>query len=294
MLYITGITGHTGRWLLNRLITEGYQGKIKCLVRKDSDTKIIDNSGLNIEKVFGSLEDKALLEASMVGAETVIHISGILFSPNVISAAITNNLKWAILVHTTGRYSSYKSASEEYIRIEDELLRKRNQIGITVLRPTMIYGSSQDRNMYKLVDYLYRYRVFPMFGNGTNLMQPVHAKDLGYAYHDVLVNRDRTFNKEYNLSGKHPMKYIELVRCISNKLGKKTIIVKVPLSISIFAAKIYNKINKNAIISVEQVLRMQEDKSFSYDAATQDFSYSPMPFEEGIEDEVKEYINSRK
>lgn len=293
MLYITGITGHTGRWLIDRLINEDYQGKIKCLVRKDSNTKILDNSGLNIEKVYGSLEDQALLDSSMVGAETVIHISGILFSPNVIAAAIANNLKWAILIHTTGRYSSFKSASEEYIKIEDELLRKRNKIGITVLRPTMIYGSSGDRNMYKLVDYLYKHRFFPMFGNGTNLMQPVHAKDLGYAYYDVLVNRDRTFNRDYDLSGKHPIEYIELVRCVSEKLGKKTMIIKVPLSISIFAAKIYNKIDKAAIISVEQVLRMQEDKAFSYEAATQTFGYSPMSFEEGIEDEVKEYINSR-
>lgn len=202
---------------------------------------MLDNSGINIEKVYGSLGDKELLEMSMAGAKNVIHISGILFSPKVIAAAIANNVEWAILVHSTGRYSGFKSAAEEYIKIEDQLLKMRNKIGITVLRATMIYGSSRDKNMYKLVDYLYKHRFFPMFGTGTN-MQPVHAKDLGYAYYDVLVNRGSTFNKEYNLSGKYPVKYIDLVRCVAEKIGKKTIITKVPLSISIFAAKIYNKI----------------------------------------------------
>jgi nucleoside-diphosphate-sugar epimerase len=294
VLYVTGITGHTGRWFLDRLVKNNYQGKIRCLVRESSNTTLIDESGLNIEKVYGSLEDRIFLELSMAGVNKVVHIASILTSNNVIEAAIKNNVKWAILVHTTGRYSKYKSASEEYINTEDNLLKKRDQIGITVLRPTMIYGSSHDRNMYKLIDFLYRHKFFPLFGNGENLMQPVHAKDLGYAYYDVLVNADKTFNKEYNLSGRAPIKYIDLVRCVSETLGRKNIIVKIPLWFSIVSAKIYNVVSKNAIISVEQVLRMQEDKAFSYEDAINDFNYSPVSFEEGIIAEVEEYIGNRK
>ncbi|NHM30016.1 NAD-dependent epimerase/dehydratase family protein [Neobacillus terrae] len=294
MLFVTGITGHTGKWLLDRLIKENYKGKIRCLVRKKSNTTMLDKSGLDIETIFGDLEDQEFLLQAIKGSETIIHISSILFSNNIIEAAIKNNVKWAILVHTTGRYSKYKSASEEYIKIEDGILKKRDQIGITVLRPTMIYGSSGDRNMFKLVDYLARHKFFPMFGSGENLMQPVHARDLGYAYYDVLNNKDKTFNREYNLSGKNPIKYIELVKCVSNTLNRNNKIVKVPLWLSIMAAKFYNQISKNAIISEEQVLRMQEDKVFSYEAAAKDIGYSPLSFEEGIKGEVEEYLNSKQ
>lgn len=293
MLFVTGITGHTGKWFLERLIKENYSGKIRCLIRENSNTDLIDQSGLSIEKVYGNLEDEKFLESVMTGVETVLHISTVLFSNNVINAAIKNNVRWAILVHTTGRYSKYKSASEEYIKIEDGLLEMRNQIGITILRPTMIYGSSGDRNMYKLVDYLYKHKFFPMFGQGENLMQPVHAKDLGNAYYDVLMNKDITFNKEYNLSGKAPIKYIDLVKCVSKTLKRNNTIVKIPLGFSILAAKIYNTISKNALISVEQVLRMQEDKAFSYEKAIKDFGYSPLSFEEGIKGEVEEYLNNK-
>lgn len=151
----------------------------------------------------------------------------------------------------------------------------------------------QKIEIYKLVDYLYNHKFFPMFGRGENLMQPVHAKDLGYAYYDVLRNRDVTINKEYNLAGKEPVKYMDLVRCVSKTLERKNVIVKIPLSISILVAKIYNAINKKAIISVEQVLRMQEDKDFSYESAAKDFNYCPVSFEEGIIGEVKEYINNK-
>jgi nucleoside-diphosphate-sugar epimerase len=294
MLYVTGITGHTGKWFLDRLIKERYKGKIRCLVRENSNTSLLDQSQLNIEKVFGSLEDKGFLESTMVGVETVVHISSILFSNNVVDAAIKNNVKWAILVHTTGRYSNFKSASEEYIKIEDGILKKRDQIGITVLRPTMIYGSSGDRNMYKLVDYLARHKFFPMFGKGENLMQPVHAKDLGNAYYEVLVKKDKTFNKDYNLSGRDPIQYIDLIRCVSETLNRKNIIVKIPLWFSVFAARIYNAISKKALISVEQVLRMQEDKVFSYEDAAKDIGYSPLSFSEGIKGEVQEYLASKQ
>ncbi|WP_427138230.1 NAD-dependent epimerase/dehydratase family protein [Psychrobacillus psychrodurans] len=293
MLYITGITGHTGAWLLKRLIKENYQGLIKCVVRKDSDTTLIDQSGLNIEKLYGDLNDIHFLTDSMKNVETVIHISSIMYSPKVLESAIKNNVNWSILVHTTGRYSKYKSASEEYIKIEDSLLEMKDKINLTVLRPTMIYGSSADRNMIKLIDFLYRFKFFPLFGKGENLMQPVHAKDLGNAYYDVLMNKEATMNQNYNLAGKEPISYKTLINIVSSKLHKKTVLISIPLGFSIFLAKVYNKITSKALISEEQVLRMQEDKAFPYDKATKDFGYNPIDYENGIDEEIKLYLKSK-
>jgi nucleoside-diphosphate-sugar epimerase len=294
MLYVTGITGHSGTWFLERLNRENYTGCIRCLVRKGSNTDALDRSGLNIQKITGDLNDPSVLLESMVGVDTVVHISSIVHSRSVVDAAITKGVGWVILVHTTGRFSKYKSAAQEYIDIEDNLLKKRDQIDITVLRPTMIYGSSMDRNMYKLIDYLYHHKLFPMFGQGHNVMQLVHARDLGNAYYDVFINKQATVNKEYNLSGGKAIKYIDLVKCVSHALGKNHIVVTIPLSLSLAAAKIYNFINRNAIISVEQVLRMQEDKAFSFGAATRDFGYAPISFAEGIIGEVEEYVSHQK
>ncbi len=291
MLFVTGITGHSGRWFVQRLQKENFQGKIRCLVRSGSDTAFFDNCGLNIEKVVGDLTDLDFLRNSLNGVSTVLHIASIKYSPNVVAAAIENNVEWCILVHTTGRFSKFKSAAAEYIEIEEKILRLRDKIGVTVLRPTMIYGSSRDRNMYKLVDYLSRHKFFPMFGSGQNLMQPVHARDLGDAYYQVLINRKKTFNKEYDLPGKEPLAYIDIVRIVSKALNRKNVIVKFPIWFSLGAAKIYNAIDSKAIIAVEQVLRMQEDKAFQYEDAIRDFNYAPVSFDEGILEEVNEFLS---
>jgi len=300
MLYVTGITGHTGTWFLNRLEREtpaggaplGYAG-VRCAVRPESDASRLLSSPLAIDVARGSLEDADFLARSMNGARTVLHIASINHTPKVIEAAASCGVEWAVLVHTTGRFSKYKSASAGYIEIEEAALARRGELGVTILRPTMIYGSSRDRNMYRLVDYLYRHRFFPMFGSGNNLMQPVHARDLGNAYYDVLANRDKTFNRDYNLSGKRPITYLDLVRCVSDALGRRNFIAKVPLSLSLWAARIYNALFRNPIISVEQVLRMQEDKAFDWSEAARDFGYAPLSFEEGIVEEVREYLALR-
>ncbi|MCK5129749.1 MAG: NAD-dependent epimerase/dehydratase family protein, partial [Clostridiales bacterium] len=195
-----------------------------------------------------------------------------------------------ILVHTTGMFSRFKSASAEYIAIEQSILDENSDMNITILRPTMIYGSKKDRNMYKLIDYLNTHRFFPIFGNGKNLMQPVHAGDLGDAYYDVIDNWETTKNKQYNLAGKYPIEYIELIRTVEDALGKKVYNVKVPIWFSLFAAVVYNKISKGALISVEQVQRMMEDKNFSYVDATRDFGYRPHTFSDGIQKEVEQYL----
>jgi nucleoside-diphosphate-sugar epimerase len=290
MLYVTGITGHSGRWFLERLVNEDYKGKIRCVVRGEGDTGFLDKSGMDIEKVIGDLNDQEFLASTMSGCSTVLHIASIIYSKNVVNAAVHNSVEWAILVHTTGRYSKFKSASAEYISIEDDVLKYRDRMGITVLRPAMIYGSFRDQNMYKLIAFLHKIKFFPMFGEGKNLMQPVHARDLGNAYYDVIINRSNTFNKDYNLSGKQSLSYMDLVRAISNTLERNNIIVKIPLWVSVFAARVYNAVDKKALISVEQVHRMQEDKAFGYEEARRDFAYSPVSFEDGIIEEVNEYL----
>lgn len=301
MLYVTGITGHSGKWFFERLKKEGFHGKIRCVMRssrEDSPEKYrkFESSGFEIEFAIGSLDDERFLMESLKGVTTVVHIAGIGFSPKLVDAAIANQVSWVILVHTTGRFSKYKSASEMYIKIEDEIIERCREsepgkptLNYTILRPTMIYGSSMDKNMYRLVEYLDKHKLFPLFGNGSNLMQPVHARDLGNAYYDVLIRPDITRNKCYDLSGKEPLSYLDVILTIKRYLGSKVKIVRIPISLSIFLAKVYNGIFKNAIITVEQVMRMQEDKAFSHKDASEDFGYQPLSFGEGIVEEVKEY-----
>lgn len=288
MILITGATGHSGSYFVKKLSEAGYSEPIKCIVRENSDISLLESSGLSIAYCRGMLEDVSFVEECMAGVDTVFHFASIHYSETITQAALKNNVKLAVYVHTTGRFSKFKAAAEDYIRIEDWVIS--SGIDYIILRPTMIYGSKKDRNMYKLADYLYKHKFFPVFGRGDNLMQPIHAKDVGVSVYKAYIAREKTINKCYNVSGKHPISYIVLLRTVARALNKRVIFLHIPYSLSLAGAYAYNCLFKNAAISVEQVMRMNEDKAFEYVDAENDFGFCPMAFEEGIADEAAQYL----
>lgn len=295
-LLITGANGHSGKLFLENLTVSNKNKykEIHIIVRNDDLDNFIKKSGLNIIKHKGDLDDIQFLADATQNIDTILHIAGIQMSKNLFEVAIENNVNWIIAVHTTGRYSQFKMASEEYINIEDNLLTLRDKINITLLRPTMIYGSSRDRNMYKLVKFIDKSPVFPIFGNGKNLMQPVTATDLAIAYQQVLDNGEVCKNQNYNLSGKYPIKYKELIKTVASKMNKKIILLPIPIKLSYYAVLVGNCIVPKFPLNEEQVLRMKENKDFTHLNAQKDFGYSPMSFDEGIENEVNEYKGEKK
>lgn len=297
MLLVTGITGHTGRYFLQELINNKYEGPIRCIVRETSNTSLLDSSGLNIEKIIGSLNDSEFINKVMNGVDTVMHIYNIHHSPVIVQAAIENRLKRAILVHTTGIYSEFKSASEGYKNIEkkvDELTKNPDYpTKVTILRPTMIYGDLCDSNMSKFIKIVDKLRFMPVLDGGKSLIQPVNARDLGKAFFTVLVSPEETAGSAYDLSGDKPIKMIEVFNLISKELGKKRTFISVPLSIGVLMARVLKALSLGRIDYVERVQRMDENRSYPHDDATRDFDYSPMSFEEGIHIEVKQYLRKQ-
>ncbi len=294
MLLVTGITGHTGRYFLQELIDHEYKGPIRCIVRETSDTSMLDNSGLNVEKVYGDLNDKEFIKRIMNGVGAIMHIYNIHHSPMIIEAAIENNVSRAILVHTTGIYSSFKYASQGYKDVERKVLEITSTLNcptkVTILRPTMIYGDLCDSNMSKFIKMIDKLRIIPVINGGKNLIQPVNARDLGKAFYTVLISSEKTVEKAYDLSGEKPLQMIEAFTLISDNLNKNTIFVSVPLGLGILSAKIAKVFTFGKIDYVEKVQRMGEDRSYPHNEAKNDFNYKPMSFEDGIRMEVNQYL----
>lgn len=294
MLLVTGITGHTGRYFLQELIEHKYEGAIRCVVRETSDTSMLDNSELNIEKVYGDINNKEFIRKAVNGVENIMHIYNIHHSPMIVEAAIENNVKWAILVHTTGIYSNFKYASQGYKDVEkkvSELTSDPNCLTkVTIVRPTMIYGDLCDSNMSKFIKMIDRLRIMPVINGGKSLIQPVNARDLGKAFYTVLMSPEKTAGKAYDLSGEKPLQMIEVFKMISDSLNKKTTFVSVPLGFGVVLAQIAKVLTLGKIDYVERVQRMGEYRSYPHPEAKKDFNYSPMSFEEGIQIEVNQYL----
>lgn len=293
MLLVTGITGHSGSYFLRELIDRKYEGTIRCIVRRGSNTSLIAHSGLHIHTVIGDLGDHRFVTEALNGVDTVLHIASIFYSIAVIKACVAHSVKRAILVHTTGVYSRYKNASAEYKSIENgiETIVKESlsPLGLVYLRPTMIYGNVNDGNMIIFIRMVDKLRIFPVIDHGNSLLQPVNARDLGKGYYQLLC-KNEIMSGDYIMSGDRARTMLEIFRLISDKLGKKTVFVSVRLGLGVSMARCLRLVTLNRMDYVEKVQRMGEDRSFSHEAAARDFGYEPMSFEEGLGIEIEEYL----
>jgi nucleoside-diphosphate-sugar epimerase len=155
----------------------------------------------------------------------------------------------------------------------------------TIVRPTMIYGSERDKNVHRLLRFLDRLPLFPMFGSGTNLWQPVYHGDCAGAILETL-NNPETVNRSYDLPGANPLTYLHLVKTAAAALGREPRIVRVPIEPVRRALVAAERLRLPLPVDSGQVMRLREDKAYPYEDAKRDLGYAPRPFREGVALEV--------
>ena len=288
---VTGITGHTGGFLLKEFIRNHFEECLRCLVRPSSNTFDLDHSGLNVEKVVGSVEDEEILASLVRDTDVVFHIVGIRFSNLLTKIVLREKVKRLILVHTTGIFSKYKMAAGDYKRTESELFQMTDgkDLDLTILRPTMIFGDLCDLNISKFIRLVDCFPIMPEINHGCGKLQPVNARDLGRAYYRV-IQTDHLPQRDYILSGECQLSMHELFVLIGRYLGKSVRFLNCPMPIGVFLARMTKCFTLGKIDKVEQVLRMGEDRVFSHEAASRDLDYRPESFKEGLKREVEAYL----
>jgi nucleoside-diphosphate-sugar epimerase len=302
ILAVTGATGaKSGSAFAQRLvdnkkiISELFPDGVRLLVRIPEKLKDLDKKIYKSTVCVGNINDEKYLSTSLNDVDTVVHIAGIHTSPFIVRAAIKCNIRRLILVHTTGIYSKYKEAGEEYRKIDDSIYMacKEHNIILTILRPTMIYGNTSDDNIVQFIKMVDKFPIMPVVNGARYKLQPVHYDDLAEAYYKVLVNEKNTANKDFNLSGGEPIELKEMLSVISKNLGKKIRFISLPFPIAYAGAWVLYVITMKKIDYREKVQRLCEPRVFSYEAAKEAFGYAPRSFQSGVVNEVKEYKQNR-
>lgn len=286
-LLITGATGLTGLLFLHQLTKIDIKFELVILIREDSNSAFIQkrNSKLSYIKGDSSCQETWKIILVKNAPDTIIHIASIRHTPMLLeSLAESSHKPRLIIVGTTGVYSQYNQYSAGYQAIEQQL--KEYPGSSCLLRPTMIYGSHRDKNLHKLIKFCDRYGFFPVFGSGNCLLQPVHADDLAKALLSVLLNP--TIKGSYDLSGGTVVTFRELLALVEKLLGKPVRPLYVPYNLGLGAATFAEKIlGARSPIRREQILRLQEDKAYSHEAAKRDFGYEPRSLEIGLAQEIE-------
>jgi uncharacterized protein YbjT (DUF2867 family) len=263
-ILIIGATGFLGSFVTARLADRGPM----ALVRPTSDRSVLPPG---TEVRVGDLG----APLPLTDVETVVYCASMGFGhiPAVVrQLEQAATLSRAIFLSSTAIFTSLPSASRA-VRLEAEAAVQSSSLAWTIVRPTMIYGTARDRNISRLLRFLKRWSVFPLCGNA--LWQPIYVEDLASAVVAAL-DSPRTIGRIYNLGGAGPLPFANLVRTAGRTVGRRVLLVPVPLQAAALGARI------TRAVSPEQIRRLAEDKAFAYAEATHDFGFGPRSFADGV------------
>lgn len=283
-VFVTGATGFTGSRTVPLFLEKGWE--VYCLYRETSDRSVLPQP--EIHWYLGSLENPEKLTDSMQGCDALVNIASLGFghAETIIHSAQKAGIERAIFISTTAIFTKLNSHSKG-TRLAAEAAIQNSDLAFTILRPTMIYGSPRDRNMVRLIRLLQRFPLIPILGNGNFLQQPVFVDDVAQAITQCL-EQPESIGKSYNIAGKNALTYNEVIDTITAILGRKIHKLFLPDKIVIKFLRLLEKMKLPFPIKAEQVKRLNENKDFSYEEASNDFQYQPRSFAEGIEIEINQ------
>jgi nucleoside-diphosphate-sugar epimerase len=282
-IFITGATGFTGSRTVPLLLKNGFD--VRCLYRTSSDRSPLN--GLDIEWALGDVSDPQSLISAMAGTDALVNIASLGFghADSIIRAAKEAGIQRAIFISTTAIFTQLNASSKK-VRVAAELAVETSGLKYTILRPTMIYGSPRDRNMWRLIKFMRVSPIVPIFGDGKYLQQPIYVDDVAAAVLGCL-KADVTIGKSYNIAGLRALTYNEVIDTLGRAMNKRVWKLHVPSKPVVGLLRLFEKLHIPFPIKAEQVLRLNENKDFSYSEAERDFGFSPRSFEEGIGLELK-------
>jgi uncharacterized protein YbjT (DUF2867 family) len=279
---LSGATGFTGRRVVAELLRRGHE--VRALVRPPSARR---NLPAALATVEGDMADSHALARLLRETDAYVHVASLGFghADAVVDAVESAGVRRAIFFSSTSLFTLLPAASKGVRQAAEDRVR-RMAGGWTILRPTMIYGDAGDRNLSRLIRFVARSPVVPLPGGGQALVQPVHVEDLGRAAVDALAS-DTTVRREYALPGADAAPLRQLIDHVARELGRRPLVVSLPIRPMAALAGAWSRLGLPPRVSAEQVLRLAEDKAFSYEHARRDWGYSPRGWREGLATEVR-------
>lgn len=148
---------------------------------------------------------------------------------------------------------------------------------VTVLRPTLVYGSARDRNLSRIAQVAQRFGRIVLPRDARGLRQPVHAHDLADAAFRC-IDADATFGRTYALPGGETLSYRDMVARVLAALEPAPRLHEVPSPVFNLVLAFAHAAGFALDFNEAAVARMRSDLVFDPADAQRDFGYAPRGF----------------
>jgi predicted dehydrogenase/nucleoside-diphosphate-sugar epimerase len=293
IVFITGANGFIGQRLVSHLAGQGYP--VFALIRKNSLPKF--QLGPNIHVRYGDITEKKSISAAMPARSIVIHLAAnpyhktlsyqvnVLGTKNVLDVAKHKKIQRFVHISSQATKIENKGVYAETKIQSDELVQ---QSGLTylIIKPSLVYGPGSDGLFAKVAALAKKLPFIPVFGNGNVRLYPIHVDDMCTFIEHLALDR-KIKDQSIDLGGNSPITYNQLYLSISSFLPNKPPLMHIPVSIGLFAAKIFSLLPHPPIYR-DNILGSTQDTFCHPQPLLKRYSFIPRSFSIGIQEIFQE------
>ena len=258
---IFGGSGQIGRNLIRKLTKNNIKVTVvtRNIHQKSYKIKTQANAGF-IEIAEANIYDELKIREFFKKSDVCINLVGILFEqkkgntfknihtlfPSLLAKLCKEyNLKHFIHLSALGVNDAIDS-NYAISKLEGENNILKNFPLATILRPSVVY-SVDDNFTTNFMTLLNRLPFFPLYYNGNTKFAPIHCSDLtDIIYHVISKN---IYSKIIECVGPETMTLREIIQNLLNLIGKKRILLPLPLPIAEASAKLFEIMPKPLLTS---------------------------------------------
>ena len=281
-IILTGASGFLGYHLIQKL---RMSYRLRCLVR--SNSKRYDHPNIEyyeidfLNPVFNkNMFDNIFAVIHLLSIKSSYHPDifriNIDFTKKLVKAALLHKVKKFVYISSeTVQLPGEDSYTKSKKRAEEEVIIHNNHL---ILRPTVIYGKGNKSDIGLLIELVKRLPVVPVIGNGKQLIQPISVEDVIKCINSALLY---DISGIHLIAGKNSLTYRDIVNLILKTLGKRRIVVHIPIAISYLIAKLFS-LFKIPFLQKSQVDNLKVDKEYIVDETEKIFRLKFTEPREGI------------
>lgn len=278
---LLGATSLVGRCLLPLLRKNGWN--VRAFSRRLTSS---DNPGIQWTQIPNSIDTLSDPANESDKIDFWICVASIWILPDYFPMLRKYGARRIIALSSTSRFTKHDSAdSGEKIAAlkltdaEDRLQVWAKNAGVdwVILRPTLIYGLGQDKNISEIIRLVRRFGFFPLVGQAKGFRQPVHAEDIAAACLSALENTN-IVNRDYNLAGGETLSYREMVDRLFSALGRRPRLICVPFWFFRLVVALLRLFPRYRHWTMQMAERMNADLVFDYTDAARDLNFNPRNF----------------
>lgn len=251
-ILLIGGSGFVGGWVASRLSERGIRVIVPTRRRERSKPLIMLPT---VYTVQADVHDEKTLVSLMDGVDAVINLVGILhdndsttpYGKRFAAAHVELPKKIIAAMKQSGvrrlvHLSALKAAVDApagYLRSKADgeriVLAAANELDITVLRPSVIFGPD-DAFLNTFASLLKLLPILPLAG-GQARMQPVYIGDVAQVVSSCLTD-SATFGQTYELCGPTTYTLRELVDYVGKLIGRRCCVINLPAPLAYLQASI--------------------------------------------------------